>query len=154
MNIFSLLNEERTRAHLEAGGKKKVLEYLSAILASDLSVSAEQVFSHLIARERLGSTGLGMGVALPHSRVADIEAPIGALVTLARPIEFNSPDEQLVDIVFCLLVPDRESEEHLQLLAGLAKLFSADNMCDHIRSATDADEILNLIHHWQQHAAA
>ena len=140
---------------MEAGSKKKALEHLSAILSeSSLSVPAEQIFDHLIARERLGSTGLGAGVALPHSRLANIDQPLGALITLSTPVDFDSPDDLPVDIIFCLVVPDTADEEHLQLLAELAELFTADDMCNQIRQANDASEILDLIHHWQQHAAA
>jgi len=155
MNIFGLLNQERTRARMEAGSKKKSLQYLSEILSQSLpALSADHIFDHLIARERLGSTGLGAGVALPHSRLADIEQPIGALITLTRPVDFDSPDDQPVDIIFCLVVPDTADEEHLKLLSQLAELFTADNMCDQLRATDDPAEILNLIHHWQQHAAA
>jgi len=101
MKIFSLLNQERTRARMDAGSKKKALENLSEILSESLmSAPAEQIFEHLVARERLGSTGLGAGVALPHSRLADIQEPIGALITLATPIDYDSPDELPVDIIF------------------------------------------------------
>ena len=155
MNIFSLINQERTRACLEAGSKKRVLESLSEILSSSLPAhSQEQIFDQLVARERLGSTGLGAGVALPHCRLAGADAPIGALATLTDAIDFDSPDNKPVDLVFCLIVPDTADKEHLQLLAQLAELFSQEDICAQIRGADNADEILNLIHHWQQHAAA
>ena len=155
MNIFSLINQERTRACLEAGSKKRVLESLSEILSSSLSShSQEQIFDQLVARERLGSTGLGAGVALPHCRLSGIDAPMGALVTLAEAIDYDAPDNKPVDLVFCLVVPDDADEVHLQLLAQLAELFTQQKICDQIRKATDADEVLNLIHHWLQHAAA
>ena len=155
MNIFSLINQERTRACLEAGSKKRVLESLSEILSLSLTThSQEQIFDQLVARERLGSTGLGAGVALPHCRLAGIDIPMGALATLAEPIDYDSPDNKPVDLVFCLVVPDNADEEHLQLLAQLAELFSQEDICSQIRNADEPEEILNLIHHWQQHAAA
>jgi len=155
MNIFSLLNQERTRARMEAGSKKKVLECMSETFSYSLPKhSKEQIFEHFVARERLGSTGLGGGVALPHCRMPGIESPIGALVTVSVPIDYDAPDEQPVDIVFGLIVPDSANDEHLKLLAQLAELFTADDMVNQIRNATDANELLNLIHHWQQHAAA
>jgi len=140
---------------MEAGSKKKVLECMSEAFSQSLpSHSKEQIFEHLVARERLGSTGLGGGVALPHCRLAGIEFPIGALVTTAEPIDYDAPDNQAVDIIFGLIVPDSADDEHLKLLAQLAELFTAANMNSQIRTATDANELLNLIHHWQQHAAA
>lgn len=155
MKVFGLLNQERTLARKEAGSKKKALQYLSESLSQSIdSHSQDQIFDHLVARERLGSTGLGAGVALPHSRLSGIDTPVGALITLTEPIDYDSPDNKPVDIIFCLVVPDTDNEEHLQLLAQLAELFMADNVCAQIRAATNAEEILNLIHHWQQHAAA
>jgi len=155
MKVFGLLNQERTLARKEAGSKKKALQYLSESLSQSIdSHSQDQIFDHLVARERLGSTGLGAGVALPHSRLSGIDTPVGALITLTEPIDYDSPDNKPVDIIFCLVVPDTDNEEHLQLLAQLAELFMTDNVCAQIRAATNAEEILNLIHHWQQHAAA
>jgi nitrogen PTS system EIIA component len=155
MKIFSLLNRERVRARMEAGSKKKVLECLSEALSASLTThNTEQIFDQLIARERLGSTGLGAGVALPHCRLAGIEAPMGALATLTDAIDYDSPDNEPVDLVFALIVPDSADEEHLQLLARLAELFMQKEMCDQIRNAQTADEVLSLIHQWQQHAAA
>ncbi|HEY5733947.1 MAG TPA: PTS IIA-like nitrogen regulatory protein PtsN [Gammaproteobacteria bacterium] len=155
MKIFSLLNRERVRARMEAGSKKKVLECLSGALSASLTThTTEQIFDQLIARERLGSTGLGVGVALPHCRLAGIEAPMGALATLTDAIDYDSPDNEPVDLVFALIVPDSADEEHLQLLAQLAELFMQKEMCDQIRNAQTADEVLSLIHQWQQHAAA
>lgn len=155
MKIFSLLNRERVRARMEAGSKKKVLECLSEALSASLTThTTEQIFDQLIARERLGSTGLGVGVALPHCRLAGIEAPMGALATLTDAIDYDSPDNEPVDLVFALIVPDSADEEHLQLLAQLAELFMQKEMCDQIRNAQTADEVLSLIHQWQQHAAA
>jgi PTS system nitrogen regulatory IIA component len=140
---------------MEAGSKKKVLECLSGALSASLTThTTEQIFDQLIARERLGSTGLGVGVALPHCRLAGIEAPMGALATLTDAIDYDSPDNEPVDLVFALIVPDSADEEHLQLLAQLAELFMQKEMCDQIRNAQTADEVLSLIHQWQQHAAA
>lgn len=140
---------------MEAGSKKKVLECLSEALSASLTThTTEQIFDQLIARERLGSTGLGVGVALPHCRLAGIEAPMGALATLTDAIDYDSPDNEPVDLVFALIVPDSADEEHLQLLAQLAELFMQKEMCDQIRNAQTADEVLSLIHQWQQHAAA
>jgi PTS system nitrogen regulatory IIA component len=140
---------------MEAGSKKKVLECLSGALSASLTThTTEQIFDQLIARERLGSTGLGVGVALPHCRLAGIEAPMGALATLTDAIDYDSPDNEPVDLVFALIVPDSADEEHLQLLAQLAELFMQKEMCDQIRNAQTADKVLSLIHQWQQHAAA
>jgi PTS system nitrogen regulatory IIA component len=155
MKIFGLLNQERVRARMDAGSKKRVLECLSEVLSASLTThSKEQIFDQLIARERLGSTGLGSGVALPHCRLTGIDEPMAALLTLTEGVDFDSPDEQPVDLIFGLIVPENADEEHLQLLAQLAELCLKKDMCNQIRTADKADKILNLIHHWQQHAAA
>jgi PTS system nitrogen regulatory IIA component len=155
MSIFELLNEKTTAACLEAGSKKRALEKISEILSDNIPThSQEQIFERLINRERLGSTGLGSGVALPHCRLDDIEAPVGILVTLLGGIDYDSPDNEPVDILFGLIVPAESTEEHLQLLAQLAEFFSDPNHCEQIRSAKSTPELLNIIHRWQQHAAA
>lgn len=155
MDIFSLLNQERTLAHMDVGSKKKVLEKLSAVLAQDIAhYSHEQIFECLIQRERLGSTGLGSGVALPHCRLSNLPQPCAAMITLDRSIDFNSPDGQGVDIIFGLVVPENNDKEHLETLARLASLFSNLELCQQIRKTDDNQEILNLINHWQQGAAA
>lgn len=155
MNILSLLSQERTRAHIKASSKKKALQYLSEVLSQSLpTLSANLILDHLIARERLGSTGLGTGVALPHSRLTHIEEPIGVLITLTQPIDFDSPDNRPVDIIFCLVVPDTKDGEHLELLSQLANLFTTNNIRNQIRTADNPVDILNLIYHWQQHVTA
>jgi len=155
MNIFTLLNEERTIAHQSAGSKKKTLEILSDSLSPFLkNHSREKIFQQLIARERLGSTGLGSGVAIPHCRLPGLDAPLGTMLTLAEAIPFDSTDNIDVDILFCLVVPEESNEEHLQILASLAKLFIDPELCTQLRNADDNHELLNTLHRWQQHAAA
>lgn len=155
MNIFSLLNLERTVACMNAGSKKRALESLSAYLSPFIPTSnKEKIFDKLIARERLGSTGLGSGVAIPHCRLSGLDAPIGAMATLKNPINFDSPDNQDVDIIFCLIVPEKSHEEHLQILAHLAEIFINPELCQQIRNTKDNTEILGILHRWQQNAAA
>ncbi len=155
MNIFTLLNQERTGARMQAGSKKKGLEILSKILARFIpSHSKEKIFDKLIARERLGSTGLGTGVAIPHCRLEGLDAPIGALIILKNAITFDSPDGKDVDILFCLLVPEGSHDEHLEILAKLAELLINPGLCQQLRNAEDSAEALNIIHYWQQNAAA
>lgn len=155
MDIFALLNQERTRAHMEVGSKKRVLEVLSEVMAQYIPThSKEQIFDKLIVRERLGSTGLGSGVAIPHCRLENLDAPMGALITLKNPIAFDSPDGKDVDILFCLVVPEASHDEHLQILAKLAELLINPDLCQQLRSAEDSAEILNIIRHGQQNAAA
>lgn len=155
MNIFTLLNQERTRVRMEVGSKKRGLEILSETIARFIpGHSRGKIFEKLIARERLGSTGLGTGVAIPHCRLAGLDAPIGALITLKNAISFDSPDGEDVDILFCLLVPEGSHEEHLKILAKLAELLINPDLCQKLRDAESSAEALNIIHYWQQNAAA
>jgi len=155
MNIFALLNQERTRTRTDAGSKKRVLEVLSELLSPSIPThSKEKIFDNLIARERLGSTGLGSGVAIPHCRLAGLDEPIGAMITLEKGIDFESPDGKDVDILFCLIVPENSHDDHLKILAYLAELFVNPDLCQQLRAANDSAAILNVIRHWQQNAAA
>ncbi len=155
MDIFNILNQERTSASADLASKKKVLETLSKLLSRDIeSHNQEQIFDSLIMRERLGSTGLGSGVALPHCRLADLQRPFAAMLVLKSPIDFDGPDKEYVDIVFCLVVPEESDHEHLQILAYLAKLFGDSKLCRQLRKARLPQDILNAIQHWQQSAVA
>ncbi len=119
--------------------------------------TAEQVFERLLERERLGSTGLAGGVALPHARMPGLDQCRGAFLRLAEPVEFDALDGQPVDLVFALLVPEEANEEHLQLLAGLAGTFNDEHLRQRLRSAdadADADEVMDILtRHSSPHAA-
>ncbi len=122
MQIEALLTATRTRAHLELSSKKRALETLAELIANSTSgIAPEVLFSHLITRERLGSTGIGEGIAIPHCRFNTGGATLAALVTLAEPVDFDAIDGRPVDIIFALLVPENANEAHLQNLAVLAE---------------------------------
>lgn len=100
------------------------------------------VLDALIVRERLGSTGLGHGVALPHSRMASIEKPLAAMITLNEGVDFDAADGEPVDLVLGLLVPQECNDEHLKILASLARRFSDAELRDKLRSFSSSDELL------------
>ncbi|MCP4288040.1 MAG: PTS transporter subunit EIIA [Gammaproteobacteria bacterium] len=130
-----------------AGSKKRILEEVSALLAASTpGLTSEQVFDKLLERERLGSTGLGQGIALPHARIEGVENACGALVRLQSGVDFDAIDNQKVDIVFGLMVPQQATEAHLQLLAHLATLFSNEEFCTELRNTEDNHAILDLLH--------
>lgn len=142
------LSVERIRLDLEAGGKKRVLEEIATLLrGDDLEESDEPglVFDHLFERERLGGTGLGHGVALPHARLPGIGRPRGAFLRLAAGIDYGAPDGQAVDLVFGLLVPEQATDEHLRLLAALARLFRDDGLRQRLRAATQSLEVMQAL---------
>jgi PTS system nitrogen regulatory IIA component len=141
-----LVNADSISFRDPASSKKKVLENLSQKLAANTSAtSAEKIFQVLLERERLGSTGLGKGVAIPHARVPDLPHTVAAMLTLESPVDFESVDSQPVDIAFALLVPEDDTDNHLQHLSRLVTLFRDADVCDRIRSATSAEAIFELL---------
>ena len=142
MPISELLTESMTRCHIDAISKKRVLELASELLASNNeAMEAEDVFSALLNRERLGSTGIGDGVAIPHCRLADCEHATALLMTLKEPIEFDAIDNRPVDLLCCLLVPEDAATEHLHTLAGLAEMFNQSAIRESLRQCTTDNEL-------------
>lgn len=139
MHPAEMLSLERVSVANTATSKKRALEEAANLLTSDTTdePTSEQVFERLLERERLGSTGLAGGVALPHARIPGVEQPRGAFISLATPIEFDALDGKPVDLIFAMFVPEKATEEHLQLLAQLARLFADPILCQRLREATD-----------------
>lgn len=126
MNINSILSPERTFCNIETRSKKNAIEKASTLIARALpSLDANDVYSKLIAREKLGPTALGQGIALPHCRIKGCKDIVGALFTIKTPIDFGALDDQLVNIMFILLVPEEEVDEHLKTMAMLAGKFDS-----------------------------
>lgn len=142
MPISELLTESMTRCHIDAVSKKRVLELASELLsANNDAMEAEDVFSALLNRERLGSTGIGDGVAIPHCRLAGCEHATALLITLKEPIDFDAIDDRPVDLLCCLLVPEDEATAHLHTLAGLAEMFSQSEVREALRLCTSDGEL-------------
>lgn len=146
MKISDLIAPERILTAADAGGKKRALEILSELLAtSGPSLNRNQVFSSMISRERLGSTAIGSGVAIPHGRIEGLENSLGAFIHLREPVDFDATDGGPVDMLFALIVPSRCAEEHLNALASLAQMFSRAELCDRLREADNADTVYQLV---------
>ena len=142
MLITDLITPERIVCGSEAVSKKRVIELVSERLATgQADWSARAIFDSLIGRERLGSTGLGYGVALPHGRFSQSERALGTFIKLRKGVDFEALDRQPVDLVFGLLVPDHYTDEHLKILAYLAEMFSDREFCQQLRAA-DSDQAL------------
>jgi len=155
MKISDLITIDRISCDNSAKSKKKALEALSALLATDSSnISEEEIFESLINRERLGSTGLGHGVALPHARLPGREKATAAFIKLQQAVDFDAIDNQPTDLLFCLLVPDHFTDEHLEILAQLAKTFSDTVFCEELRNSDSAEKLLDLLTHHQTSTAA
>ena len=156
MPITDLITVERISCNAHAVSKRNALEILSGLLSSGLpGLPAGELFTSLIERENLGSTGLGRGVAIPHGRLKGSPVAVGAFLKLAQAVDFGATDRQPVDLLFALIVPDHYTDEHLEILSLLANLFSDKAMCEKMRGATAANGLLKLLTHWQaQHAPA
>lgn len=130
----------------EINSKKQVLHYISDLLSKQTPwIKNKDIFQSFLARERIGSTAIGHGVAIPHCRVEDLKNPIGCLITLENDIDFNSADKTPVNIVFALMVPEENHEIHLKLLAEIAKLLDNGDIRQKLIDAKDPDVLLNLI---------
>ncbi len=138
MQISDILTQQHTLSDCEASSKKRLLDDASQLLAkSTPGIDATPIFEGLLARERLGSTAVGHGVALPHCRIPNLTETLGCFLQLKEGINFDASDNLPVDLVFVLLVPEDATEEHLQILAELATLFRDDRFRTDLRKATD-----------------
>lgn len=149
MNISDIISPERVVCDLDATSKKRALEKLSNMLASN-SLTPQDVVDSLIARERLGSTGIGYGVAIPHGRIKNTDHAIAAFIQLHEGIDFDAADDQAVDLLFALLVPEESTKEHLELLAELAEMFSDEDFRAKLRATKDSEAIYNLLSGWKK----
>lgn len=148
----NFLNPERIDCQVQASSKKRVLEEMGRLLATvSPDLTREKVFDQLIERERLGSTGLGYGVALPHARMKGLDQACGALIRLEKGVDYDAIDGAPVDLIFGLLVPHDATQEHLQLLATLASLFSNEAFRDRLRQAKNIHEVVALFQGEGQH---
>jgi PTS system nitrogen regulatory IIA component len=150
MNITDLLMPDRASCRENVGSKKRLLEYSSELLASSSpELSQNEIFNALINREKLGSTGLGKGVAIPHGRIASLERPVCAFVRLASPVDFDATDGQPVDLIFTLLVPENSTEEHLQVLSTIAEIFSNAGISMALRQCETDSCLLEQLRQWE-----
>jgi PTS system nitrogen regulatory IIA component len=148
MLIASLLAKaDNIICHDDASSsKKRVIENISHLLAANTeAISEDTIYQGLLERERLGSTGLGKGVAIPHARIPGISHTIAALITLETPISYDAPDNKPVDIIFGLLVPEDGNTNHLQNLSRLVTMFRDEEVCRSIRATTDSETMFNLL---------
>lgn len=144
--ISEILTPERTVCCVPGISKKRLFEDIARIVCNDqASMSYDDVLDRLIAREKLGSTAVGGGIAIPHSRVSCCKTPIGVLISLEEPIPFDAPDDIPVDLLFTLLVPEEAHQQHLDILAAIAQLFSVPSFCEKLRSAGNSPALYELI---------
>ncbi len=146
MKITDILTPAMTHCNLPGGSKKRVLENLSSFIVEQLGGDTEQadsLFNSLVARERLGSTGIGEGIAIPHCRTPGIKRIHGCLAKLTSPVEFDAPDDQSVDLIFALVVPEEQNDEHLATLARIAALLQDETSRASLRKCRSHEELFN-----------
>jgi PTS system nitrogen regulatory IIA component len=146
MLVSDLLSPERVLSHVRTSSKKKLLELVSeALVQNDETLDSREVFESLCARERLGSTGLGKGVAIPHGRVHGSSAVQAVFIRLSKPLAYDAIDGEPVDLLFALAVPENCTSDHLKLLSQIAERFSDAGLLKKLRSAEDANELIDLL---------
>jgi PTS system nitrogen regulatory IIA component len=153
MNLISkLLPVQNVLIDLDVSSKKRVFEHAGLMFENNHNIARSLVFDSLFAREKLGSTGLGQGIAIPHGRIKGLREAVGAMIRMHEPIPFDAPDGQQVNLIFVLLVPERATDLHLQILSELAQMFSDKSFRDQLLNVPSADAMHRLIAEWQPNA--
>jgi PTS system nitrogen regulatory IIA component len=143
--IAKILPVSNIVVDLDVGSKKRMFEQAGLLFENQHGIARATIFDALFAREKLGSTGLGQGIAIPHGRIKGLKEATGALFRLKEPVAFESPDGQPVDLLFILLVPQAAAEKHLQLLSELAQMFASKSLRENLAAAENAEAIKELI---------
>ena len=147
--LASILPSAQVLVSVDATSKKRAFEEAGLLFEAQHGLSRALITDSLFARERLGSTGLGHGVAIPHGRIKGLKAPMAAVFQLLNPIGFDAPDEMPVSLLIFLLVPEAATQKHLEILSEIAELLSDSALREKLKSCSDVGELHGLIAHWQ-----
>ena len=147
--LAAILPPAQALVQVDATSKKRAFEDAGLLFENLHGLNRALVADSLFARERLGSTGLGYGVAIPHGRIKGMKSPLAAVFLLAEPIGFDSPDEKPVNLMIFLLVPEASTQKHLEILSEIAEMLSDASLRDKLKLSRDAQELHALITHWQ-----
>ena len=152
--VSSLLPVGHVVLDMDVSSKKRLFEQIGLLFENSRQIPRSRVFDSFFDRERLGSTGLGYGVAIPHGRIKTLKEPVCAFVRTAAPVAFESPDGAPVNLVFAMLVPEHATEAHLGLLSELAQMFSDAGMREALATTQDIQAAHRLITEWSPYAPA
>lgn len=152
--LASILTPAQVLVHVDVTSKKRAFEEVGLLFENLHGLNRALITDSLFARERLGSTGLGHGVAIPHGRIKGLKAPLAAVLQLAQPIGFDAPDEQPVRLLFFLLVPETATQKHLEILSEIAELLSDASMRARLSACATSGELHTLIADWRSAQAA
>jgi len=147
--LASILTAEHVLVQVDASSKKRAFEEAGLLFENLNGLSRALVTDSLFSRERLGSTGLGHGVAIPHGRIKGLKSPMAAVFQLAQPIGFEAPDEQAVSLMIFLLVPEAATQRHLEILSEIAEMLSDASLREQLQACTSASGLFDLIVGWQ-----
>ena len=145
MEIAEILTMDGVLANLKAGSKKQLLQELAAVAAKETGVHERIIFDVLLERERLGTTGVGKGIAIPHGKLGDIDRLYGVFARLPSAVDFEAIDEQPVDLIFLLLAPETAGADHLKALARISRLLRDDDVCVRLRGSDHAEALYALL---------
>lgn len=146
MIISDIISLDRTECAVECQSKKRIFEVISEIAVKENpQLNLNDVLASMLAREKMGSTGIGNGIAIPHGRIEGIQDIVAIIVTSEEPIQFDAIDDKPVDIFFALLVPSEQTQEHLQTLSSIAQKLSDKNIVKALRNAATRDEIISAL---------
>jgi PTS system nitrogen regulatory IIA component len=145
MEIADLLSPDAVLAHLKAANKKQVLQEMAGRAAQITRLPERRIFETLMEREKLGSTGMGQGIAIPHGRVPGIGKMTGVFAQLDHPVDFDAMDDQPVDLVFLLLAPEEAGADHLKALARVSRLLRNQAVCEKLRAAPQTATLYALL---------
>ncbi|NGN98228.1 PTS IIA-like nitrogen regulatory protein PtsN [Grimontia sp. S25] len=145
MELKDVLKLDCTKSAVLCSSKKRALEVISELAASQLDQNPQKLFECMLGREKMGSTGIGNGIAIPHGRIFNSDHAVGVLVQCAEPIEFDAIDNQPVDLLFALLVPDDQCKEHLKTLSLIAQKLGDKQVCRQLRHASSDQELYDII---------
>lgn len=152
--LASILPLPQVLVQVDAASKKRAFEEAGLLFENLHGLNRALVTDSLFARERLGSTGLGHGVAIPHGRIRGLKAPMAAVLQLLNPIGFDAPDDQPVGLLIFLLVPEAATQKHLEILSEIAELLSDSALRENIKSSVDAMVLHTLISTWKSAQSA
>ena len=145
MTLDTLIDKQSILASLKAPNKKQLLQELSQAMAARVAIDHRVIFETLLKREKLGSTGIGQGIAIPHGKLATLSRVYGVFARLAQPIDFDSVDGQPVDLVFVLLAPEHAGADHLKALARVSRLLRDRSLVEKLRATDKADALYALL---------
>ena len=149
MNLITqILPVSNIIVDLDATSKKRVFEQAGLLFENTLNIAQSKVFDSLFAREKLGSTGLGQGVAIPHGRIKGLSKAAAAFFKMKEPVLFDAPDGKPVNLICILLVPEKATDQHLQILSELAQMFSIKNFRESLLTSKNTEETHQLISNW------